>query len=72
LILFILDIPAQSNEKSIPVKMIDNSATSIQLINPQSGRIKHRHFVILIFIFLISILSLYIVYILFPKIDPYV
>jgi len=52
--------------------MIDNSATSIQLINPQSGRIKHRHFVILIFIFLISILSLYIVYILFPKIDPYV
>jgi hypothetical protein len=56
----------------IPIKMIDNSAISIQLINPQSGRIKRRHFAVLILIFLISILSLCTVYILFPKIDPYV
>jgi len=69
---FILDIPVESNENPIPIKMIENSTTSIQLITPQSGRIKRQHFAILILIFLISISSLCIVYILFPKIDPYV
>jgi hypothetical protein len=69
---FILDIPVQSNENPIPIKMIENSTISIQLITPQSGRIKRQHFAILILIFLISISSLCIVYILFPKIDPYV
>jgi hypothetical protein len=67
-----LDIPVKLNENLIPIKMIDNSAISIQLLNPQSGRIKRRHFAVLILIFLISILSLCTVYILFPKIDPYV
>jgi hypothetical protein len=71
-ILFYLDIPIKLNENLIPVKMIDNSTISIPLIHPQSGRIKRRHYAILILIFLISILSLCTVYILFPKIDPYV
>ena len=52
--------------------MIENTSTTIQLINPQSGRVKHRHFVMLLFIFLLSIASLCTVYILFPKIDSYV
>jgi hypothetical protein len=52
--------------------MIENGTSSIQLINPQSGRIKRRHLAVLLLIFLFSILSLCTVYILFPKIDPYV
>jgi uncharacterized membrane protein YhaH (DUF805 family) len=52
--------------------MSENSTTSIQLITPQSGRTKRRNFAILLLIFLISIASLFAVYILFPKIDPYV
>ncbi len=52
--------------------MNDNISTSIQLINPQNARIKRRHFVVLILIFLLSISSLCIIYILFPKIDSYV
>ncbi len=60
------------HEKPISVKMIENGTSSIQLINPQSGRIKRRHLAVLLLIFLFSILSLCTVYILFPKIDPYV
>ncbi|CAF3126372.1 unnamed protein product [Rotaria sp. Silwood2] len=63
------DIPVQSNENFIPVKMIESSITSIQLISPQSARIKRRHCFVLVFIFLFSILSLCTLYILFPKID---
>ncbi|CAF4292449.1 unnamed protein product, partial [Adineta steineri] len=59
----------QINENYISVKMNENVSTSIQLMNPQSGRIKRRHFAILLLIFLFSILSLCTVYILFPKID---
>ncbi|CAF4996213.1 unnamed protein product, partial [Rotaria sp. Silwood1] len=67
--IIIPDIPVQSNENLIAVKMIDNSITSIQLISPQSARMKRRHYFILILIFLFSILSLCMIYILFPKID---
>lgn len=70
--IFILDTPVQIDENHIPLKMIENSSITIQLMDPQSGRIKRRNFAILLLIFLISIASLCIVYILFPKIDPYV
>ncbi|CAF1428096.1 unnamed protein product [Adineta steineri] len=63
------DTKEQINENYISVKMNENVSTSIQLMNPQSGRIKRRHFAILLLIFLFSILSLCTVYILFPKID---
>ncbi len=46
--------------------MINNS------IPLQNERIKRRDFVVLGLIFLISISSLWMVYILFPEIDPYV
>jgi hypothetical protein len=65
------EVPVQLNENSIPIIMNDNSSTSIQLLNPQSGRAKRRHFIALILIFLLSILSLCVIYILFPKIDSY-
>lgn len=38
----------------------------------QNERLKRRHFIVLALIFLISISSLLMVYILFPEIDPYV
>ncbi|CAF0818216.1 unnamed protein product [Adineta ricciae] len=58
------------NEKAVLVQMNENLSTSIQLTSAQSGRVRRQHFVILILIFLISILSLCTIYILFPKIDP--
>jgi len=38
----------------------------------QNERLKRRHFIVPALIFLISISSLLMVYILFPEIDPYV
>ncbi|UJR21895.1 hypothetical protein I4U23_024967 [Adineta vaga] len=64
------DLSKELNEQLISVQMNENISTTIQLINPKSRRIKRRHFVILVLIFLVSILSLYTVYILFPRIDP--
>jgi hypothetical protein len=72
LLIFNSDTSEQSNENHGPIKMIDNTSTSIQLIIPQNARVKRRHFLVLILIFLLSISSLCIIYILFPKIDPYV
>jgi hypothetical protein len=51
---------------------VEHTSTTIQLTGPQSGRIKRRHFLALLLIFLVSTLSLVTVYVLFPKIDPYV
>ena len=67
-----LDTPDQLPDNLVSSKMTENATSSIQLVQPQSGRIKRRHFAVLLLIFLFSIISLCTIYILFPKIDPYV
>ena len=69
---FCLDMPIKLHEDSIYVKINHKSSNEIQLIDSRSTRIKCQHIFGLIVIFLLSILSLCLVYVLFPKIDSYV
>ena len=66
------DISEQTNEYQIPMKTVENTSISIPFIHPQSGRTQRRHLAILLLIFLLSIIGLCTMYILFPRIDPYV
>lgn len=63
------DISEQTNAHTIPMKIIENTSIPIQ---PQSGRTQRRHLATLLLIFLLSIIGLCTMYILFPRIDPYV
>lgn len=70
--IFHADNSESFNANSISIKMIENTSTPIQYLHPQSGRTQRRHLAILLLIFLVSIVGLCTMYILFPKIDPYV